>query len=182
MYLVQPTYRSEVTYWVKGSVRVLFWNLHSRGKRGRKGRECKFQNKSHGTFDPRNTSCPVLISSHLWWSPCGLIQFTPTFASLLHKRTPLSLSLSHTIPVLHITTMSNTFQWKSNQVQTKCYWFLLNLPLILHGFIHHHVVSDFATEVVWIRRISLPLFFNGSSLRTIFLIKRETDYVPRTDN
>ena len=38
-------YRDEQNLWVKGSVRVLFWNLHHRGERGRKGRECKFQNK-----------------------------------------------------------------------------------------------------------------------------------------
>ena len=29
---------------------VLFWNLHLRGERGRKGRECKFKNKAHKTL------------------------------------------------------------------------------------------------------------------------------------
>ena len=38
---------------------VLFWNLHSWGERGRKGRRCKFQNKAHITFDPRINSTPV---------------------------------------------------------------------------------------------------------------------------
>ena len=33
--------------------------LHSRGERGRKGRECKSQNKAHRTFDPRKTISPV---------------------------------------------------------------------------------------------------------------------------
>ena len=48
-------------YWIKGSVHVLLWNLHSRGKTGRKRRECKFQNKAHAhvIFDPRNNSTPV---------------------------------------------------------------------------------------------------------------------------
>ena len=41
----------DVIYWVKGSVHVLFWNLLSRGEeRGRKGRECKFQDKAHRTL------------------------------------------------------------------------------------------------------------------------------------
>ena len=34
-------------------------NLHSRGERGSNGRECKFQNKAHRIFDPRNTLSPV---------------------------------------------------------------------------------------------------------------------------
>ena len=52
-------YRGRGIYWVKGSVPVLFWNLDHRGERERKGREYKFQNKAHRTFDPRNTSTPV---------------------------------------------------------------------------------------------------------------------------
>ena len=44
---------------VKCSVPILLWKLHHRGERGRKGRECKFQNKAHRTFDPRSTLSPV---------------------------------------------------------------------------------------------------------------------------
>ena len=47
-------YRGGVDSWVKGSEPVLFVNLHSKGERGRKGRECKFQNKAHTTFGKRN--------------------------------------------------------------------------------------------------------------------------------
>ena len=46
----------EIISCVIGSVHVLFWNLHCRGERGRKGRvECHFQNKAHRTFDIINT-------------------------------------------------------------------------------------------------------------------------------
>ena len=55
-------HRGQVIYWVKGSVRVLFWNLHSRGERGRKGRECKIQNKAHRIFDQTNTLSPLLTT------------------------------------------------------------------------------------------------------------------------
>ena len=40
-------------------MRVLFRKLHSRGERGRKGRECKLQNRAHRTFDIRNNFTPV---------------------------------------------------------------------------------------------------------------------------
>ena len=45
-------YRGEVICWVKGSVPVLLINLHCRGERVRKGRECKYLNKVHRTFEP----------------------------------------------------------------------------------------------------------------------------------
>ena len=45
-------------YDVQGSVCLLFWNLHHRGVRGRKGGECKFLNEAHRTFDIINTSTP----------------------------------------------------------------------------------------------------------------------------
>ena len=45
---------------IKGSVPLLFWNLHIRGQRERKERECKLQSKAHRTFDPRNNSTHVL--------------------------------------------------------------------------------------------------------------------------
>ena len=51
----------QVIYWVKGSVHVLFWNLHSSWESRRKERECKFQNKAHWTFDPRNILSPVHV-------------------------------------------------------------------------------------------------------------------------
>ena len=44
---------------------VLFWNLHSKGKRAIKGREFKFQNKAHRTFDPRNALIPGPVNSTL---------------------------------------------------------------------------------------------------------------------
>ena len=63
-----------VNTWVKASVHILFWNLHSRGERGRKGRECKsrgergrnereckFQDIAHRTFHPRITSPPCSL-------------------------------------------------------------------------------------------------------------------------
>ena len=40
--------------------------MHHRGESGRKGRKCKFQNKSHRTFDPRNTSSPVVVWKTEW--------------------------------------------------------------------------------------------------------------------
>ena len=43
-------YRGLGIYDVKGSVPVLFSKLHYRKERGRKGRECKFQNKAHRTM------------------------------------------------------------------------------------------------------------------------------------
>ena len=43
-------YRGLGIYDVKGSVPILFLKLHHRGERGRKGRECKFQNISHRTL------------------------------------------------------------------------------------------------------------------------------------
>ena len=46
-------YRGPVIYDVKGSVPALFKKLHHRGETGRKGRECKIQNKGHRTFDIR---------------------------------------------------------------------------------------------------------------------------------
>ena len=49
-------YRGEVIYWVKGSVYVLF---SLQRVRGRKRRECKFQNKGHRTFEPINSFTPV---------------------------------------------------------------------------------------------------------------------------
>ena len=59
-------YRGGVNPCVKGSVHVLFWNLHSRGVRGRKGRECKFQNVAHRAFDLRSNSTPVYLKvTHL---------------------------------------------------------------------------------------------------------------------
>ena len=54
-------YRGRSRYYnAKGSAHVLFWKLHHRGERGRKGRECKFHNKKHRTFGIINTSTPVL--------------------------------------------------------------------------------------------------------------------------
>ena len=58
-------YRGGVIYRVNGSVHVWFWNLHSRGERGKWGRECKFQNKSHRTFDSRINFTPVLLGGGL---------------------------------------------------------------------------------------------------------------------
>ena len=55
-------------HWVKGSVNVLFWNLHSRGEMGRRGRECKFQNKAHRTSHPRNTLSHVHIKGAQHWT------------------------------------------------------------------------------------------------------------------
>ena len=70
----QRKYRGEVISWVKSSVHVLFGNLLSRGERGRKGSECKFQNKAHRTFDPSNTFSPVDVSvTSLHCSPATLI-------------------------------------------------------------------------------------------------------------
>ena len=43
---VRP-YRDGVNLWGKGLVPVLFGNLHPRDERRRKGRECRFQNKTH---------------------------------------------------------------------------------------------------------------------------------------
>ena len=40
---------------------VLCWYFHHRWERGRKGREYKFQNKAHRTFDPRNALSPVVF-------------------------------------------------------------------------------------------------------------------------
>ena len=54
-------------YWVKGSVPDLFWNMHSRGERGRKGRECKFQNKAHRTFDTLYKATPEEKLHLLQW-------------------------------------------------------------------------------------------------------------------
>ena len=48
-----------VNPWVKGSMHVLFWNMHSRVERGRKGRERKISKQS--TKD--NTSS-ILIAKH----------------------------------------------------------------------------------------------------------------------
>ena len=44
-----------VKLFIRSKVQSMFllWNLHSRGERGRKGRECKFQIKAHGTFHIR---------------------------------------------------------------------------------------------------------------------------------
>ena len=56
---VNVLYTGAGYYGMKGSVRVLFRKLHSRGERGRKGRECKFQNNAHKTFDPRKSFIPV---------------------------------------------------------------------------------------------------------------------------
>ena len=39
-------YRGPGIYDVKGSVSVMFWKLHHREERGRKGGECKFQKSS----------------------------------------------------------------------------------------------------------------------------------------
>ena len=47
-------------YDVKGSVPVLYWKLHHRWERGRKGREGKFQNKANRTFYSRNSSTPAV--------------------------------------------------------------------------------------------------------------------------
>ena len=41
-----PAYRGQVIYWVKGSLQVLFRNLHYIVVRWRKGRGCKFQNST----------------------------------------------------------------------------------------------------------------------------------------
>ena len=38
--------------------------MHSRGERGRKGREHKFQNKAHRTFDPSNTPSALKIINY----------------------------------------------------------------------------------------------------------------------
>ena len=53
---------------MKGSVPVWYWNLNSRGERGRKGRECEFQNKAHRTLDPRNNFTPVQRRSEWSWA------------------------------------------------------------------------------------------------------------------
>ena len=42
--------------------RTFFWNLHSRGERGRKGRECEFQNNAHRTFDQINNFSPLWLT------------------------------------------------------------------------------------------------------------------------
>ena len=55
-------YRGQGIYWVKGSVPVLFWILHNRGERGRKGSECKFPKIAHKTFDTIHSWPPVIIS------------------------------------------------------------------------------------------------------------------------
>ena len=57
-------------YRVKGSVRVLFWHLNFIGERGRNGRECKFQNKAHKTFNIINTSTPVVRVFS--WTPLSI--------------------------------------------------------------------------------------------------------------
>ena len=44
-------YRGPLKDDVKGSVLVFFGKFHHRGERGRKGRECKFPNIEHRTFD-----------------------------------------------------------------------------------------------------------------------------------
>ena len=54
---VSDAYSGGVIYRVKGSVRVLFVNLHSNWEG--KGRECKFQNKAYRNFEPRNNSTPA---------------------------------------------------------------------------------------------------------------------------
>ena len=51
---------------------VLFWNLHSRGERGRKGRERKFKNKAHSIIGPRNHlntvyKCFTRLVLDIWW-------------------------------------------------------------------------------------------------------------------
>ena len=53
---------------VNGSVHVMFRNLHHRRERGRKGRECKFQNKAHRTLDIRNNSTPALYLKSTFYS------------------------------------------------------------------------------------------------------------------
>ena len=56
---VTYVYRGGVPYGVEGSV-----------GEGRKGSECKFQNKAHRTLDPRNNSIPVEIENFwkVWWN------------------------------------------------------------------------------------------------------------------
>ena len=54
-------YRGLGIYDVKGSVPVLFWKLHHRGERGRKGRECKFPKIACRTFVIINSWPPVVV-------------------------------------------------------------------------------------------------------------------------
>ena len=59
--MLVPLYRGPGIYGVKGSVPILFLKLHHRGERGRKGRECKYQSQTPGTFDIRNNSTPAPV-------------------------------------------------------------------------------------------------------------------------
>ena len=55
--------RTKTTRFVGSKVQWAFCNeICTPEGRGRKRRECKFQNKPHRTFDLRNTFCPVLHS------------------------------------------------------------------------------------------------------------------------
>ena len=64
----------------------------TRGERGRKGRECKFRNKSHRTFDPKNTSTPLYTVYALQGriqqiNTCDHIKYTaPTNLIVLARR------------------------------------------------------------------------------------------------
>ena len=58
--LVLCKYRGPGIYYVKCSVPVLLCKLHRRGERGRKVRECKFQNKAHKNFDIINNMAPCM--------------------------------------------------------------------------------------------------------------------------
>ena len=74
----RKNYRGQIFYWVKGLRHVLFRIFHSIGERGRKRRECKFQNKAHTTFDSRNTLNAV--HKCLFATPPIILALSPTLS------------------------------------------------------------------------------------------------------
>ena len=84
-------YRGGVHPWVGGSVHISSQNSHSRGERGRKGRECKFQNKAHRTFEQRSNlnddrQNKLFTKHNDWWTAPTLYSLVLIAACFVYNR------------------------------------------------------------------------------------------------
>ena len=123
-------------FWVKGSFHVLFGNLHSRGEMGRKGRECKFYNKAHRTFEPGNNSNPVFHNLICVFKTFNREVMAPTYIPL-HQEGLVKLNSNYSQRRATIVNIKSTIDAghknMAEDVENRnVNWAILEKPLEIH--------------------------------------------------
>ena len=70
-------------------------NLASQRERGRKGRECKFQNKAHRTFDPSSSSTQYISIVQILFPCCSHPNLVNKLSNVLDKHAAVAAVSSH---------------------------------------------------------------------------------------